>query len=358
MKETKPNYFDLILLEIAGKPYNVLSYKAIYNFIIGARNKGKTSAFIMWRIVAFIKHGKTTTWVRRFEKEKKKARNAPIKKFMLKAIKDKFNLDLKMEDFKVQGNSLCYKGKPFIDYIKLSDARAEKSGERETTDVIVFDEFTTDLASLRRYRGNELDDFNNLFISTKRQKCLRCYFLGNKETITNPYYTYFGIKPLPLDFEGVRTYRNGAILICQTNDFINDTTSVSSDYAKKFKDLYKGTAFDNYLNAGATLKQQSQFIKKKPNKAIYFTSILVNNIPFSIFRYNQEVYIIKGFDKTRRLIFTTQQTAQYKNAYVISKSDKEYFSCINYAYKLNCLYYDSETTAEQFNEVLKLLSIA
>lgn len=352
----KLNYLDLIDTELGGKRVNILSYKAIYNALLMTRNKGKTTCLIAWRIAAFIKHGKTTTWVRVFKNEIKKCKRNPVKKIIIKILKEKYNIDVKLEDFKVCGDSLCYKGKPFINYVRLGAQRSEKSNDDDNEDCLVFDEFTQDYASLRRYHGNFVDDFNNLFITKKRQKQYRVFLLGNAETPSNPLFNYFGIENLPNDFEGIKIYRNGSFLVAKSNEFIEDLTQVSSDYDAKMKALFKGTSFDKYLREGATLSNNVQFIKKMPVSARFYASFIVNNYRMTAFYNGNDIYIIKGLDESRHVINVIEPT-RIKNAYLLSGSDKKYFSRLSIARKANSLFYDSEATADAFAMIIKTLNI-
>lgn len=352
----KLNYLDLINTELGGKHYNILSYKAIYNMLLMTRNKGKTTCLIAWRTAKFIKYGKTTTWVRVFKNELKKCKRNPIKKLVIKILDEQYHIKAKLEDFKVVGDSLCYKNKPYINYVRLGAQRSEKSNDDDNEDCLVFDEFTQDYASLRRYRGNFVEDFNNLFISKKRQKQYRVFLLGNAETPSNPLFNYFGIDDITSDFEGVKTYRNGAILVAKSNEFIEDTSQISNDYDKKMKSLFAGTSFDKYLREGATLSNNVQFIKKMPATTRFYASFIVNNYRMSAFSNGYDIYIIKGIDESRRVI-NVIEPMRLKNAYLLSSSDKKYFSKLAIARKANTIYYDTEATADAFNLIIKTLNL-
>lgn len=103
----------------------LLSYNAIYNFIVTNRNYGKTWAFKRraWRRA--IKHGKKTLWLRTFKKEVKEASikfyaSRDLQKFCGIVPYDK---ETKKGNFKQVGNTFYYKkvinGYGFYKYVPL-----------------------------------------------------------------------------------------------------------------------------------------------------------------------------------------------------------------------------------------------
>ena len=132
----------------------------------------------------------------------------------------------------------------------LSQSQEYKSGDDDTTDTIIFDEYTTSQTRYKRYRGNEVSDLLDLYISAKREKTrFNVFFLGNKETINNPYFNYWHIKPFETDFNGFKKYNDNTIMVYQlAHQLEKETEQQKQD--DKLKRLLNGTPYLNYYFKG------------------------------------------------------------------------------------------------------------
>lgn len=238
--------------------YNALklmSYNAIFNFVDGARNIGKSTGFKIRSIRRAYKKGKATYWLRRYDDEVKqtcdKFLNAKLLKLLNMTVyhkKDNPDGTIKREGRKIYVKNRAGKWVIAVQFICLSDAAKYRSADDDAFDSLVFDEYTTTAARYAYYRGDEVQDFIDLYISLKRENKLICYFLGNKETTLNPYKRFFNMHPLPLTWQGIKRYRRGSIIVQQVNDVLNADIA----YNEKLREALTGTRYLSYLLEGST----------------------------------------------------------------------------------------------------------
>ena len=331
----------------------IQSYNAIFNFIIAIRNNGKTTSFKIRSLRRFLKRGKKTIWVRRFTKEIKQTKKSFYTDKILKLCKvDKSCIYIK-------GNYVYYKDDKindwFIQFVPLSSQQDEKSNEDENVDTMVYDEFTATQSRLKRYRGNEVNDFLDLWYSKKRWHRVYCYFIGNKEQITSPYFNYFNID-IPEDFEGFKTFKDGTIVVHQINNINEIKKQQQNDFNDKVDTLLSGTAYAGYLFNGDYKNINKSLIKKTPSRAYMYRCFNVNGVELSLYRLDSNIYVKRGIDKNKQVL-SLEPLKQYKNNYVLHHQDIKYMEDLRTAYKFNSLFYNDATAQEAFADVLKLFNL-
>lgn len=349
MKNQAINHYNALKL---------LSYNGIYNFIVTNRNYGKTWAFKRraWRRA--IKHGKKTLWLRTFKKEVKEASS----KFYASRDLQKycgivpFDKKTGKGNFKRIGNTFYYKkGNAWVWFLQIctvGDSNAMRSADDVDTDTIVYDEFTMTVERYKRYRGNVVNDFIDLFISAKREHQVRCFFLGNKESVSNPFYNYFGIPTLPLHFEGIKTYRQGSIVVQQ----IDNKPKNTNDYDKKVTALLQGTSYGNYLYEGTYKNQLALKTRKPPVNAVEYIQLCINGYEIKISVYNGFFYVSNTIDVKRR-VYTLKPLHKYKNELLLVKRQKRLFVTFINALADARVYYNSQATYEAIQDFYTWLNV-
>ena len=173
-----------------------ISRNGVFTFIDITRNVGKTWGFKKRQFLRGQKKGKKTLWVRRFDNEANKCAesfftNRKLASFCGVSL---WNKDNPSGNVKQVGRNFYVRRKNewylFLKIIHLGEVGALRGFDDVDLDTIIFDEYTTTPAKLRQYRGNEVNDFLDIFISVKREHRVRCFFLGNKEVALNPYFAY------------------------------------------------------------------------------------------------------------------------------------------------------------------------
>ena len=342
----------------------VLSYNGIITTILSNRNYGKTWTFKKRAFRRALKHGKKTIWLRLFKKETKEA----ISTFYgSKDLQDYCGISIYDKDTNPNGNlkqngSVFYyrrkrKGKWtrwnwFLKVFALSDAGAIRSADDVDVDTIVFDEFTKPVQKYRRYIGNIANDFLDILYSAKREHEVRCILIGNKESVNNPIFSYFNIKPLPTSFEGIKTYRHGSFVVQQ----INNKEETQSEYGQKMHALLNGTAYGNYIYKDAYKNEMSFKARKTPAQAVIYCQLVMQTLPLKISVNNGLFYVNMRIDTTRR-VYCDALAHKYKNELLLVRKQKRFFTAFINALADNRVYYDNEQTYEAIQPFMQWLSI-
>lgn len=335
----------------------ILSYNAVYNFVNTNRNYGKTWTFKYRAVKRALKHHKKTLWVRRFKKEVKECvitffKSSDLQKFCTVSFYDaKTNPN---GNIKQQGNIFYIKvGKQWVDFIKivaLSDANAMRSADDIDIDTIIFDEYTTTPNKYKCYRGNEVTDFIDLFISAKREHKITCIFLGNKESFNNPYFNYFDIPLIDNSFNGIKTFRNGSIAVEQRNNKPKE----NNEYDKQCNNLLKGTPYGDYLYEDKYKLNRKIKICNAPKNAYLYSQIYFNNYYFGIYRQNDNFYITDKINNAKN-VYCDTLNGYYNNEVQLLNRYKIYFKTFLNGVSNNRVYYINSAINEQIQPFLKWL---
>ena len=191
---------------------------ATFNFVEAPRDVGKTFTAKFWGTKRFLKCGKKFIWVRRTDEETKTSKEKFFKKSLLKKLR------LTADDVKIKGNyGYSKRGRKWVDFVEfcsLSTASTQRSVDDDAYDLMFVDEAFATPAKVNAFRGDEVREFVDIYFSKKRDHKMTVFLLGNKETVNNPYYTYYGTTPPQNVFAGVRMFRNGTIAVWTITDFV------------------------------------------------------------------------------------------------------------------------------------------
>ena len=347
----------MYLHQMHEKVNKLLSYNAILNFIIDNRDSGKSTQFKKRALMRSIKHGTMTVWVRRYKDEITPAKQEFLNDKFFKVLEIDYPNKFKREDFKIKDNYAYYKNKRFCYFINVGRCKSDKGIDAENIDTIVFDEFMTDDKKYHFYKGNEVEDFFTIFFTKKRTHAdgreseIFIYMLGNRDSFTNPFYTYFDLPYLDLNFEGIKTFRNGSVAIMQLN-----TPAIKQDtaYNKKLKSLLKNTPFDKYLNGGVLSAENMTYYMRPKNAQIYAQFDF--DYKLSIVIEKSKFYVVSGVD-TKRYVFTKKPNDKYKKNYTLKKGDNSLFTALKRAYTLNNIRYDNALTYDAFIKILEYIRL-
>lgn len=316
----------------------VLTYNALINIIVTLRETGKTFTAELWLIKRFLKTGKKFIWVRRTAEELQTAKQKFFKKKLLKMC------GLAEDDVKIKGKyGYIRRGRKWVDFVEfcaLSQSRKERSVDDDDYNIMIVDEAFATPSQVRAFVGDEVDAFNDLFISKKRDHDMRVFILGNKEIINNLYYDYFNI-PIPYpDFEGVRTYRGGELLI-----YIDNKTSNFGEDEKRLKRLYAGTKYGAFLFDGAAHTQPKLEYIKKPKKAHFYACIDFGR-PVMLWRWQGKIFVDIGVDVSRTVFVSRETMGKYPRGFMYDTSEKARFSYLSAVLSRGKVFYASPLAAE------------
>lgn len=329
---------------------------AVFYFINTTRNYGKTWNFKYRAVKRAVKKGKKTLWIRRFKKEVKQCIKSFFKSKDLQTFCDVsfYNKETNpCGNLKLLGDTFYIKkGKKWIDFLQvvaLSDVNNIRSSDDVDIDTIVFDEYTTTPNKYRAYRGNEVTDFIDIFISIKRNHCVKCIFLGNKESINNPYFNYFGIAPPPNNFDGFKRYKKDSIIVEQHNKLNRCETK----FEAQVENLLKGTPYGDYLYGSVYKVQTKNKLSKVPPNARCYVQFNFTQ-PLAIYQYN-DLFYITGKINNSYPIYSQNLSNKFANEKQLFNRHKRYFSSLINAISDNRIYFDSNQIAESFLIIKKWL---
>lgn len=341
-----------------------LSYNGIITAILSNRNYGKTWTFKKRAFRRALKHGKKTLWLRLFKKEVKEA----IATFYTsKDLQEYCGISFYDKDVNPNGNlkqvggTFYYRKKVkgkwtrwnwFLKVFALSDAGAVRSADDVDVDTIIFDEFTKPTQKYRRYTGNITNDFIDILFSAKREHQIRCVLIGNKESVNNPIFTYFHIKPMPTSWQGIKTYRQGSFVVQQ----INNLEETQSEYGQKMNALLDGTAYGNYIYK-STYKNESGFKPRRtPPQATIYCQLYMEAQPLKISVHNGLFYVNMKVDTSKR-IYCDVLPHKYNVELLLVRKQKRFFTAFINALADNHVYFDDAQTFEAIQTFMQWLNV-
>lgn len=326
----------------------IFSYsRGIFYFVNTVRNIGKSwqLAYIAWRRAEQL--GKKTILIRRFKNEAKEAAESLYASTdLIKYCKTLIPYDetTKKGNFKRRGSTFYIKrNKKWVWFLKITNL-AKFKNFRSAGDIdcdrIFFDEYTTTLKQYRLYKGNEVEEFIDMFISICREHPVKAIFCGNKESFYNPYFDYFHIPALPSNFEGLRQYRKGTVIVYQRNRGVK--SQKQNQFLQALNTALKGTAYGDYMQ-NAAYKQSIKLNFTPPPKDVEnYTQIKWRG---KFIRFTQKDGIIYVDDKRQDQFFymcdETDNTTPYQLQLIKSKDKPNFYKLIQ-AVADNRIKYSSE----------------
>ena len=324
----------------------VLSYCALFNFIIGNRGGGKTYGCKKFVIQRFLKTGKQFIYLRRYKKELKRIRT----------FFDDIAKEFPEHEFKVKGTEFYIDNELAGYAFCLSTSKIEKSTAFPNVYYIIFDEFILD-KGVYRYLTDEITYFLEFYETVCR---LRenpedepvVFFLANAITMTNPYFLYFDIK-LPY----------GKTIYCKDDKLIELVQNQEFIEAKKrtrFGKLIAGTEYAAYSIENEFLRDNNTFIEKKSGNCSFVFGFKYKGITYGVWRsYEQgKIWVSTDYDKNYKGIYVLTREDMTPNALLLSSlhSSKKFKNFIE-NYKRGCVFYEDIKIKTICWEVVKLAGI-
>lgn len=338
----------------------IASFNAVFNYIITNRTYGKTWAMLIrsWRRA--YKRGKKAIIVRLLAKEVKEFKNQLYKsKDLVKACKGlvPYDPETKKGNFRVNGKT-CYikRGGRWIWFLKVfacSDANAARAADDVDCDTIYFDEFMQTPENLARYRGDVVREFSDIFFSAKREHRVTAFLFGNREKVSNPFFEYFGIPPMPVGFEGLRRYRKKSHLVL----YVNNEQKEKNAYDKAVRAAFENTAYGDFIYKNKAKTGDAFKRAKTPAKAALLLALEWKSIQIVISAYGGNLYVKRASVASAPAVYCDTPRGRYKNEYKIVRSMKPLFRPIVNAAALNRIYFENEAAQEACMPFLQWIGI-
>lgn len=242
----------------------LLSYNAMWNFLVGGRGLGKTYGAKKRAIKRAIEKHEQFIYLRRYEEELKNL--------------DTFFSDLQHEfpqwDLRADGrrfvmapiSSRDNKKREWVTIgyaIPLSTAQKQKSIPYPLVTTIIFDEFIIE-RGLIRYLPSEADVFRNFYLTVDRQQDkTKVFFLANSVSIANPYFIEYNILP-DEDDEYIRDPTPNRYWIAhfpKAEDFANSVKKT------RFGQFISGTEYEKYAVGNEFADNHQGLVAEKGSRA-------------------------------------------------------------------------------------------
>ena len=173
------------------------SYNLAFNFVISAREAGKSTFFCLRKAYRYFKEfGYTTLYIRRKIVHLTNAYISDLNKIINKFTDDAVIFKYSKASMKDGIVDVYIDDKLFIRIIGLSaDITAIKSLVLPNIKFIIFDEFICNPRFGEKYLTDEVHKFFKVYATFNREcdGVLKCYFLGNPYSLYNPYFVYFKV---------------------------------------------------------------------------------------------------------------------------------------------------------------------
>lgn len=255
----------------------ILSYNAVYNFVVGGRGKGKTYGWKRKVIFDAIRSYEDDPgnhaqfiYLRRYKEELKLARDTFFAD--IEHIFPDWEFRTKGREAQMSPTSEANtKNRTWITigfFVSLSIAQSFKSVAFPRVKTIGYDEFILE-KSATHYLPNEATIFNNFYSTVDRYKDkTRVYFMANSVNIANPYFIEYKIDPDIADKNGIiKLY--GGFVACH---FIPEGEFEEQVYTTRFGGFIQGTEYADYA-VGNQFKDNHKHMLglKGPNAKYHFT---------------------------------------------------------------------------------------
>jgi hypothetical protein len=324
---------------------DLLSYNALFNFVVGERGTGKTYQFKDWAISDFIKNKNQFVYVRRYKTEFKDIGNFfddIIKKYSdheFSVAHGKFYIDKEIAGF----------------YIPLSTSITKKSVAYPNVNKIGFDEFILEKSTLH-YLPNEVNAFLGLYETIARDRNnVRVMFMANSVTLINPYFLFF-------DLQVSKTKRFWTF---KNNDLVVELTDLVEfkEHKKqtRFAKLIDGTEFSKYSIEGEFTGDNYEFIQPKTPNSYYCFTLVYKGESLGVWCDSKLglMFVSSKVDMTYPLKYAITTNDHKPNMIVLSnKYSREKIKVLTKIYEYGALRYESLKIKSMMFEIFKLLNIA
>ena len=322
--------------------YNkLLSYNAMFNFVIGERGVGKTFGIKDYCIKRFLKYGDEFVYLRRYKTELAECCGSTTKFF---GAHMEFFPEHK---FKVEGQKLMIDKKVAGYALPLSVANILKSTSFERVKIIIFDEFIIDKGNYH-YLQNEVEQMLDLVETVARLRDIKVFFLGNAISITNPYFTYFDLN-IPYNSE-FKTYKNGLIVV----NYIKNEIYRKAKHESKFGKLIEGTKYSKYAIDNEFLRDSKSFIRHKTQGAQHYFILKYNKQNYGIWNDWKEgiIYISKDYDAACPIIFTVNSEDHDEQSIMLKLRSSIFFKSVIEHYRLGKLCFESQKIKNEMMNII------
>lgn len=322
----------------------MLSYNALFNFVVGERGVGKSYGAKKYVANRWIKKHKQFVYLRRYKTELKQA----LMKNKTPIFFDQIKQELEGHKFSNTNETISIDGKICGFAMPLSIANILKSSTYDNVDTIIFDEFIIDKGNYH-YLQNEVIALLDVVETVARLRDIRVIFLGNAISITNPYFTFFDLS-LPYNSQ-FKLFKDGLILV----NYIKNTAYREVKKNTRFGKLIEGTEYGKYAIDNEFLRDSKSFICKKSRNCKFYFILKLNGKNYGVWCDYQDgkMYISNDYDPNCPVIFSINPDDHNENTLLIRTRSSPFIKSVIEHYRLARLCFDNQQVK---NTVMQYLS--
>lgn len=314
----------------------LFSYNFLIAFVIGERGCGKSYGSKIAVMKKYLKTGEQFIYLRRYKTELDTALTTfwndvaddPTLKDHKLAVKKSKTLTELLCDGKVCGYA-----------VPLSTANILKSTPFPKVKTIIFDEFLLDVGGSHRYLRNEMTMFLDVIETVFRLREGQTILLGNcLAPHTSPYFAYWDLE-LPYGESEFRTFRDGAIVV----NYIRNLAYRKAKKESRFGKLIDGTLYGQYAIDNQALRENNNFIEKKPPTSYYECTFVINGYHMGMWNgKNGCLYLSEKHDPNSPRNFVFDYTDHTEGTVFTSVRDNLWMRVCIRAYKIGALMFESQ----------------
>lgn len=258
----------------------ILSYNAVFNFILGARGTGKTYGAKVKGIKDAINKGHEFIYLRRYKEELTAARNT----FFADVAEEFMDYDFRVNGVRGEYSHISQRDVPKKDrewytvcyFVALSQGGQKKSVSYPKVTLIIFDEFIIMKGAIH-YLPNEATLLMEFFSTVDRSKeKTRVLFLANSSSIDNPYFIEWNIDPDPS--EEWHISHEGFIVA----HFHDSSEFAGAVYQTRFGKFIQNTEYAKYAVGNEFADNHDMLIANKNSEAKYRFTLETEKGTFSL----------------------------------------------------------------------------
>lgn len=313
----------------------LFSFNFLLAFVLGERGTGKTFGAKVAMLKKFLKSGEQFIYLRRYKTELDTALATFWEDIQSNGYFEDY--ELRVNKSKMLTKFTC-NGKVCGFAIPLSTANILKSTAFPKVKTIVFDEFILDGASgTYRYLKNEVTMMLDVIETVGRLRDIQVIFLGNALSVINPYFSYFDLD-LPYNSE-FKTFKDGTIVV----NYIKNLKYREIKKKSKFGKLIAGTDYGRYAIDNEMLRDNNNFIEKKPSDAVFWGVLIVNGNSIGLWQSkNGYMYLSHKFDPNTLHKFACDYNDHTESTVFLNARENYYLRLCVTAYKQGLLRFEDQ----------------
>lgn len=314
----------------------LFSYNFLIAFVIGERGVGKSFNAKVSMLNKFLKTGEQFIYLRRYKTELDTAlvtfwndlqSNGYFEDYTLKVKKSKM-----LTEFTCNGKTCGYA-------VPLSTANILKSTAFPKVSTIIFDEFLLDSGGTYRYLKEEVTMLLDVIETVGRLRDIKVILLGNALNVhASPYFAYWNLE-LPTDGKEFRTFKDGAIVV----NYIKNEEYRKAKKQSRFGKLIEDTDYGRYAIDNEVLRENNNFIQKRPSNSSFEGLIIVNGMNIGIWNGRDGyLYLSDKYDPNTLSKFAFDYNDHTEHTIFTTVRENMYMHMCIRAYKLGYLRFENQ----------------